>query len=582
MHLVVVPAPVVVREQTVPVATHPAPPAPAASAPRAPAPAAAEAPAAAVARHPKTAAAAHRREHRLVHLHLRATGGGPALRPAVPRHRREHRRRRGVALLRQALVIRHHVHGIHRHLSHVRRISHRHLSVRVLSPGHPRRSPPRAGRRETHAARRLRAVHHRLRVHLLLLVHHRGGARVHVGRTAGESAGGGHARHRRRVHGARPLRGVKLRLHPGVVAVRLARVAAPGQRRGGARGHRRVGVRVIRVLAVAATRRRALDVLAASFASHDGHAAKVAREPLRAGIDGNPARLGTRSVGTHGCRGQRRLRPAQPRAPRPRAPRPRADVFGYAADADAASRVVAPALGGPALRPRAGVVVAEHVREGPATRDGRRRGHAEAEAVRSRRGRRGGRLAVSAGSSSSSSVRRRRRRAVPRAVVVFGRVHGGRTRGGFAPGVGRCPGSRRAVHVVRPVQDVAYGPVLLLLVERGRSVGRHRCRRVRTLAQPTRAQIKKRACDLSRSAKFRAPRPDRRARSCRDASVSVDPPRVRLLRQTASADRAKRIFVRCAPSRWLASTLTRRALSPVPSSPSLHGAPRLGRLQISS
>jgi len=196
------------------------------------------------------------------------------------------------------------------------------------------------------------------------------------------------------------------------------------------------------------------------------------------------------------------------------------------------------------------------------------------------------------------------------------------------------PGPARAafspVHVVRPVQDVAYGPVLLLLVERGRSVGRHRCRRVRTLAQPTRAQIKKRACDLSRSAKFRAPRPDRRARSCRDASVSVDPPRVRLfvrgcemseaelggipgvvrgalprkagecphaagrtsnasakssnarviylLRQTASADRAKRIFVRCAPSRWLASTLTRRALSPVPSSPSLHGAPRLGRL----
>ena len=130
--------------------------------------------------------------------------------------------------------------------------------------------------------------------------------------------------------------------------------------------------------------------------------------------------------------------------------------------------------------------------------------------------------------------------------------------------------------------------------------------------------------------KFRAPRPDRRARSCRDASVSVNPPRVRLyvkgcgmseaelgripkvvrgalprkagecphaacrtsnasakssnarviylLRQTASADRAKRIFARCAPSRWLASTLTRRALSPVPSSPSLHGAPRLGRL----
>ena len=130
--------------------------------------------------------------------------------------------------------------------------------------------------------------------------------------------------------------------------------------------------------------------------------------------------------------------------------------------------------------------------------------------------------------------------------------------------------------------------------------------------------------------KFRAPRPDRRARSCCDASVSVDPPRVRLfvngcgmseaelgqitgvvrgalprkagecphaacrtsnasakssnarviylLRQTASADRAKRIFARCAPSRWLASTLTRRALSPVPSSPSLHGAPRLGRL----
>ena len=94
------------------------------------------------------------------------------------------------------------------------------------------------------------------------------------------------------------------------------------------------------------------------------------------------------------------------------------------------------------------------------------------------------------------------------------------------------PGPARAafspVHVVRPVQDVAYGPVLLLLVERGRSVGRHRCRRVRTLAQPTRAQIKKRACDLSRSAKFRAPRPDRRARSCRDASVSVNPPRVRL------------------------------------------------------
>ena len=130
--------------------------------------------------------------------------------------------------------------------------------------------------------------------------------------------------------------------------------------------------------------------------------------------------------------------------------------------------------------------------------------------------------------------------------------------------------------------------------------------------------------------KFRAPRPDRRARSCCDASVSVDPPRVRLfvngcgmseaelgritgvvrgalprkagecphaacrtsnasakssnarviylLRQTASADRAKRIFARCAPSRWLASTLTRRALSQVPSSPSLHGAPRLGRL----
>lgn len=130
--------------------------------------------------------------------------------------------------------------------------------------------------------------------------------------------------------------------------------------------------------------------------------------------------------------------------------------------------------------------------------------------------------------------------------------------------------------------------------------------------------------------KFRAPRPDRRARSCCDASVSVDPPRVRLfvngcgmseaelgritgvvrgalprkagecphaacrtrnasakssnarviylLRQTASADRAKRIFARCAPSRWLASTLTRRALSQFPSSPSLHGAPRLGRL----
>lgn len=36
------------------------------------------------------------------------------------------------------------------------------------------------------------------------------------------------------------------------------------------------------------------------------------------------------------------------------------------------------------------------------------------------------------------------------------------------------PGPARAafspVHVVRPVQDVAYGPVLLLLVERGRSV----------------------------------------------------------------------------------------------------------------
>ena len=149
-----------------------------------------------------------------------------------------------------------------------------------------------------------------------------------------------------------------------------------------------------------------------------------------------------------------------------------------------------------------------------------------------------------------------------------------------------------------------------------------------------RAQIRKKSlrpfAQRSSRLKFRAPRPDRRARSCRDASVSVDPPRVRLfvkgcgmseaelggipgvvrgalprkagecphaagrksnasakssnarviylLRQTASADRAKRIFARCAPSRWLASTLTRRALSPVPSSPSLHGAPRLGRL----
>ena len=57
-----------------------------------------------------------------------------------------------------------------------------------------------------------------------------------------------------------------------------------------------------------------------------------------------------------------------------------------------------------------------------------------------------------------------------------------------------------------------------------------------TTSVPTRSHARstdpssnqKRACDLSRSAKFRAPRPDRRARSCRDASVSVDPPRVRL------------------------------------------------------
>ena len=125
--------------------------------------------------------------------------------------------------------------------------------------------------------------------------------------------------------------------------------------------------------------------------------------------------------------------------------------------------------------------------------------------------------------------------------------------------------------------------------------------------------------------KFRSPRPDRRARSCRDASVSVDPPRVRLLvneiemsaaerlgmftssgahypakpecphaagrtnagknkssqcarviyllRQTPLADPASCIFARGEASRWLTSALTRRVPSHVPSSPSLHGAP---------
>lgn len=139
-----------------------------------------------------------------------------------------------------------------------------------------------------------------------------------------------------------------------------------------------------------------------------------------------------------------------------------------------------------------------------------------------------------------------------------------------------------------------------------------------------RSPIKKRACDLSRNSNF-APRPDRRARSCRDASVSVDPPRVRLLvneiemsaaerlgmftssgahypakpecphaasrtnagknkssqcarviyllRQTPLADPASCIFARGEASRWLTSALTRRVPSHVPSSPSLHGAP---------
>ena len=125
--------------------------------------------------------------------------------------------------------------------------------------------------------------------------------------------------------------------------------------------------------------------------------------------------------------------------------------------------------------------------------------------------------------------------------------------------------------------------------------------------------------------KFRSPRPDRRARTCRDASVSVDPPRVRLLvkeikmsaaerlgmftssgahypakpecpqaagrtnagknkssqcarviyllRQTPLAYPASCVFARGEASRWLTSALTRRVPSHVPSSPSLHGAP---------
>ena len=125
--------------------------------------------------------------------------------------------------------------------------------------------------------------------------------------------------------------------------------------------------------------------------------------------------------------------------------------------------------------------------------------------------------------------------------------------------------------------------------------------------------------------KFRSPRPDRRARTCRDASVSVDPPRVRLLvneiemsaaerlgmftssgahypakpecphaagrtnagknkssqcarviyllRQTPLADPASCIFARGEASLWRTSALTRRVPSHVPSSPSLHGAP---------
>ena len=125
--------------------------------------------------------------------------------------------------------------------------------------------------------------------------------------------------------------------------------------------------------------------------------------------------------------------------------------------------------------------------------------------------------------------------------------------------------------------------------------------------------------------KFRSPRLDRRARTCRDASVSVDPPRVRLLmkeikmsaaerlgmftssgahypakpecphaagrtnagenkssqcarviyllRQTPLADPASCIFARGEASLWRTSALTRRVPSHVPSSPSLHGAP---------
>ena len=140
-----------------------------------------------------------------------------------------------------------------------------------------------------------------------------------------------------------------------------------------------------------------------------------------------------------------------------------------------------------------------------------------------------------------------------------------------------------------------------------------------------RSPIKKRACDLSRNSNFRSPRPDRRARTCRDASVSVDPLRVRLLvkeikmsaaerlgmftssgahypakpecphaagrtnagknkssqcarviyllRQTPLADPASCIFARGEASLWRTSALTRRVPSHVPSSPSLHGAP---------
>ena len=149
--------------------------------------------------------------------------------------------------------------------------------------------------------------------------------------------------------------------------------------------------------------------------------------------------------------------------------------------------------------------------------------------------------------------------------------------------------------------------------------------RARAGVRGRRSPIKKKSLRPFAQLKFRSPRPDRRARTCRDASVSVDPLRVRLfvrgcdmseaelggipgvvrgalprkagecphaasrtsnasakssnprviylLRQTPLADPASCIFARGEASLWRTSALTRRVPSHVPSSPSLHGAP---------